>query len=170
MRLLIYVFVILMLSGCASTYEQEVFTAPIEKLQIGNSILIATPADGVYGEKYYNGSVATMALAVRRAFARYSDEVSVSGECRDFQCLQTSRSESIDYYVVPEILHWEDRSTQWSGIKDQLEIKLVIYDAKDLRVLSSTIISGKSKWATFGGDHSQYLLPEPMGRHVDSLY
>ena len=170
MRHLIFLFVILIASGCASTYEQEVFTATIEKLQIGKSILIAIPADGVYGDTEYNGSGIMTALAVLRAFARHSNQVSVSDDCRDFECLQTSRPGSIDYYAVPEILQWEDRATQWSLIKDKLEIRLVIYDAIDLRVLSSTIISGKSKLATFGGDHPQDLLPELIGRHVDSLY
>ncbi|WP_254924651.1 DUF4823 domain-containing protein [Aeromonas sp. A35_P] len=29
---------------------------------------------------------------------------------------------------------------------------------------------GKSKWATFGGDHPQDLLPEPTEKYVNSLY
>ena len=71
---------------------------------------------------------------------------------------------------MPEILHWEDRNTEWSGIKDKIEIKLVVYDAATGNELASTIIAGKIKWATFGGDHPQDLLPEPLKRYVESLY
>jgi Domain of unknown function (DUF4823) len=36
--------------------------------------------------------------------------------------------------------------------------------------VASTLISGQSKWATFGGDHPQDLLPEPLNSYVESLY
>jgi hypothetical protein len=85
------------------------------------------------------------------------------------ECLK-NQSTSVDYFVVPEILHWEDRNTEWSGKKDTLEIKLSVFDAADGTTLATTIISGKSKWATFGGDHPQDLLPEPVNRYVETLY
>lgn len=68
------------------------------------------------------------------------------------------------------ILHWEDRATEWSGKKDKIEIKLSIYGAEGNQEIAGTIIGGKSKWATFGGDHPQDLLPEPIQAYVDTLY
>jgi len=170
MRYLTLIIAISLASGCASTYEQTSLTAPTEKLQSGKSILIATPSNGFYEAKEYSGSGDTTARAVRSAFARYSNNVAVSPECSNLECLKSSQSTPVDYYVVPEILHWEDRNTEWSGIKDKLEVKVAVYDAKDGTELSTTIISGKSKWATFGGDHPQDLLPEPINKYVESLY
>jgi hypothetical protein len=157
-------------SGCASTYEETLLTAPTQQLQTGKSILVATPANGFYGEKEYSGSGQMTAQAIRVAFARYTNDISVSEQCNNLQCLMDNESAFVGYYVVPEILHWEARNTEWSGKKDKLEIKLGIYDAPDGTELSSTIISGKSKWATFGGDHPQDLLPEPLNKYVESLY
>jgi len=77
---------------------------------------------------------------------------------------------AVDYFVVPEILHWEDRNTEWSGKKDVIEIKITVVDAASGSALASSVISGKSKWATFGGDHPQDLLPKPLQAYVDSLY
>jgi len=57
------------------------------------------------------------------------------------------------YYVASEILHWEDRATEWSGLPDKIEIKVIIYDTKSGREISSAVLSGRSKWTTFGGDH-----------------
>jgi hypothetical protein len=74
------------------------------------------------------------------------------------------------YYAVPEILHWEDRATEWSGIKDKLEIKLTVYEAARPAPVASTVLSGKSKFMTFGGDHPQDLLPALIGAYVQSLY
>ncbi len=157
-------------SGCASTYEETLLTAPTQKLQSGKSILIATPSNGFYESKEYSASGRMTAHAVRSAFAHYTNNITVSTECKHLDCLKNSQSVSVDYYVVPEILHWEDRNTEWSGIKDKIEIKLAVYDATAGTELSTTIISGKSKWATFGGDHPQDLLPEPLNKYVASLY
>ena len=48
------------------------------------------------------------------------------------------------------------------GISDQVEIKVIILEGQSWRELATTIIAGKSKWATFGGDHPQGLLPDPL--------
>ncbi len=77
---------------------------------------------------------------------------------------------SFDHYIIPEILHWEDRATEWSGKPDKIEIKVTIHEGQDSKELTSAIISGKSKWATFGGYHPQDLLPEPLNKYIESLF
>ena len=74
------------------------------------------------------------------------------------------------YYVAPEILHWEDRATEWSGRPDRIEVQISIYDVNMQTEIASSVITGKSAWATFGGDHPQDLLPEPTNAYVASLY
>ena len=91
-------------------------------------------------------------------------------DCRELLCLKKDQSVSYDYYVIPEILYWEDRATEWSGIPDKIEVKVSVYDGQSAKELASTIILGKSKWATFGGDHPQDLLPDPLNKYVESLY
>lgn len=170
MRQLFLLLPALLLSGCASTYKQEVVTQPSAKLVRSSSVLIATPKDGAYERKAYQGSGQQTASAVRSAFARFSDKVVISSRCADAPCLRTESKGSFTYFVVPEILHWEDRNTEWSGIPDRVEVKLVVLDGQTNGELASTVISGKSKWATFGGDHPQDLLPEPIKRYVEGLY
>jgi hypothetical protein len=36
--------------------------------------------------------------------------------------------------------------------------------------LSSVVLTGRNKWATFGGDHPQDLLAVPLRKYVASLY
>jgi len=74
------------------------------------------------------------------------------------------------YYVQPEILHWEDRATEWSGKSDRLEIQVLLYDTSSKSEIMSSSYKGKSQWLTFGGDHPQDLLPKPTEEFVDALY
>lgn len=158
------------LTGCASTYQREIVTLPSAKLERGKAVLIATPKNGIYNTTEYRASGQQTAAAVRAAFARFSDKVAISSRCASIACLQSDSVNGVTYLVVPEILHWEDRNTEWSGIPDRVEVKLVIFDYRSNAEIASIVISGKSKWMTFGGDHPQDLLPEPIKQYVESLY
>jgi hypothetical protein len=158
-----------LLQACTSTYTKLTVAETQAKLETSKSVAIATPANGSYEAKEYVASGQQTAAAVRSAFAKHVVEVTTVPGCAVLSCL-TDRQLSFGYFVVPEILHWEDRATEWSGIKDKLEVKLTVHDAKSGRVLASTVISGKSKWMTFGGDHPQDLLAEPIDAYVNSLY
>ena len=170
MRITSLVIIATMISGCASTYKQTNLTEPAAKLLKAGSVVIATPANGSYETKEYAKSGEMTALAVQAAFAKFTNTITVSPDCKEFACLKKNCSATSDYYVISEILHWEDRATEWSGIPDKIEVKLSIYEGQNWKEIASTIISGKSKWATFGGDHTQDLLSDPLNKYVESLY
>jgi len=155
------------LSGCTATYKQEALIQPNINLVRGKSVAIATPINGFYKTEEYQSSGKMTSLAVQSAFARFSSIITVIPECKNIACLKDSNHY---YYVIPEILHWEERATEWSGKPDKIEVKISVYDNLNLKELASTIISGTSKWATFGGDHPQDLLDEPINAYVQSLY
>ena len=170
MKNFILLLCVILLSGCAATYNQVNLLTPTAKLISGKSVLIATPENGYYGNREYRTSGRLTVLAVNAAFAKFTNAIKVSSECKDLSCLKEKEKEPFDYYAIPEILHWEDRATEWSGIPDKIEIKLSIFESAAEKEIASTIISGKSKWATFGGDHPQDLLPEPLDKFIASLY
>lgn len=159
---------LLLVSGCSAKYMQHDISAPSAKLKNGKSLIIATPANGRYGNDTYHASGEMTASATRSAFAQYSNNVTVSPSCSEIACLKNNQQ--FDYYVVPEILHWEERATEWSGLPDRIEVKLTVYAGETFEPVASTIFSGKSKWATFGGDHPQDLLHEPINSYIGSLY
>ena len=157
-------------AGCTSTYTQRNLTEPSAKLVRGKSVVIATPANGRYSNREYAGSGEMTALAVRDAFARFTDSVTVSAAGKDLDSLKGDGSSHADYYVIPEILHWEERATEWSGFPDRIHVKLSVYDGTARDEIVSVSIYGTSKRGTFGGDHPQDLLPEPINKWVESLY
>ena len=170
MRNLFLLLIVVLLSGCASTYSRVDTSQPIVNLNEEKSVLIATPANGSYNDTEYPSSGKMLAQAVKAVFEKFSADVELSETCRDLSCLKRNSEKTVGYYVVPEIIHWEDRATEWSGRRDKVEIKLMVFDGKTSEKLASTIISGKSKLMTFGGDHPQDLLEEPLWEYVDSLY
>jgi hypothetical protein len=170
MRRAAYMILLVVVCGCTSTYKSSTLVVPSTKLERGKSVVIATPANGSYGDKEYAGSGKMTALAVRSAFAKFTNTVTLSTECKDLNSLRMSGPSQFDYYIVPEVLHWEDRATEWSGVPDRIEILLSVYEGTTWKELASVSILGKSKWATFGGDNPQDLLEEPINKYVRSLY
>jgi hypothetical protein len=115
------------------------------------AVVISQPTDGVYETHTYSGSGKATADAAKAAFFGIPI-MFVFADCDDVACRKTNHSINRGYYVVPQILHWEDRATEWSGIPDKIEVKITVYNAESNNRVASTIINGKSKWATFGGD------------------
>ena len=110
------------------------------------------------------------AIAVKAAFSRFSNNLHVSEQCLGLDCFKIIPTERLEYYVEPDILHWDDRATEWSGKPDKIEIKISVYSARLGTELASSVQSASRKWATFGGDHPQDLLPEPLIKYYESLY
>lgn len=168
MQKLLIIFTSILATGCTAKYMQNDVSTNQGKLDSRQPVTIATPVDGRYDAKAYSGSGEMTATAVRAAFSRYSNQVKVIPTCQDIACLRQHSTSG--YYVVPEILHWEDRATEWSGIPGKIQVKLAVYDLNGTEPLAATVITGQSKWATFGGDHPQDLLPQPLSEYVKAQY
>lgn len=156
--------------SCASTYEHTELQSVSAALDSAQGVLISTPKDGWYADKEYRNSGAMTANAIRAAFSKHASKVEVVNTCHGDDCLSSIDIERFGYYVKPEILQWEDRATEWSGKKDIIEIQLAVYDAVTKQELANSTYTGKSKWASFGGDHPQDLLAEPTNEYVSGLY
>ena len=154
--------------GCTATYQSHPTLRSPAKLAAGKRVLIATPANGSYEGRSYASSGLLTAGALRAAFRRAGAPAEISPECGELGCLETAAGEA-DYLVVPAILRWEDRATEWPGQSDRIEIAVRVF-ARDGTEIASTTVTGKSKWATLGGDHPEDLLAEPLGSFVASLY
>ncbi|WP_417760668.1 DUF4823 domain-containing protein [Shewanella sp.] len=161
-----------LLVGCADSINiTQNMAAKKTVIPESTTVYIALPRDGSYGNTNYSGSGKTVASIIRAAFLKHLVDVDVGRDYQSYkQALASSASQPVDLLVYPSILHWEDRATEWSGIPDKASIKIVIYSLSDESVISSVTIDGTSGLATFGGDHPQDLLPEPVGTYVDSLF
>jgi hypothetical protein len=157
-------------AGCSSTYRYISPTVVGGHLNPAMGVAVSTPPDAQFENTVYNRSGAMTADAVRSAFAGHSGNVDIVTNCQGLGCLGRIDVAKFGYYVQPEILHWEDRATEWSGKSDRLEVRLIVYSTASRKQLASGTFSGKSKWGTLGGDHPQDLLAEPTDKFVADLY
>lgn len=158
-------------AGCTSTYKSSSPVRATSKLRSDASAYVALPEDGRFESIPYPGSGRQTSLVVCEAFSKHLVKVEPAPEILPFdQNLQRAKTGSFDYLVVPKILHWEDRATEWSGKSDRIHLELRIVNVTTAETLAVESITGKSKWATFGGDSPEDLLKVPIHSHVDSLF
>jgi Domain of unknown function (DUF4823) len=171
MRLLAAVTTVLFMSGCVDTHQLVRSDDSAHRLTSADTVFVAVPADGAYGADVYRGSGQNTAHIIYSAFARHTHAVRIGNSTQSFdEALAATRQVGQKYLVYPTILHWEDRATEWSGIPDKVEVKIEIVDAATGGMITSAVVKGKSKWATFGGDHPQDLLPKPVEDFLLSIY
>jgi len=157
--------------GCKSTNVSPISMIVASKLDRNASIFITTPHDGNYGPEFYFGSGTSVARAFEAAFIPYTGNVIIGGQTGPMvDALDAARTNSCKYLVFPKITHWEDRATEWSGIPDQIELIVKVVLVENGTDINAVKINGKSSWFTFGGDHPQDLLKEPIEKFVGSLF
>jgi hypothetical protein len=166
------VFLPFFLVGCKSTYsEKTVTTAPPPILKSTTRVYIATPFDASYKKKVAQGSGKQTSQALAVAFGRYGRSV-YTGKLPEglTEALESARKYNVDYLVYPNIINWEDHDTEWSGVRDRLEIKIDLIEAGTGEVAFSREISSIGKWMTDGGETPGDLLATPCEEFVNALY
>jgi hypothetical protein len=74
------------------------------------------------------------------------------------------------YVFAPEIIHWETRATEWSGIPSKSEIKIVVFDGATGKIVKSTILRGSSAPVTIAGNRPDDLMSEIVARWIRNIY
>ena len=172
MKKFIFLILLALIFGCTHTYEvKETSQTTDVKLEKNAKAYVSVPEDGRYGEILYEGSGLTTAQEIQKAFAKHLSIIERGKHSETYkEALNSAQNSGFNYLIFPTITHWEDRATEWSGKSDKITVKLSIIDTQNNSAIDSVIINGKSRWGTFGGDHPQDLLQEPIGQYVDSLF
>ena len=170
-----YFFILLpaiLLLSCTAHFQQiDITSKPQAKLDSQGKVLISTSQDGRYGTINYSESGQMTSKAIMKAFARHTKHASITNTCSSIDsCLSEAKENGYSYLVYPEILHWEERATEWSGKPDRIEVKLTLFTIDNGEIVYSAILSGRSRWLTLKWDHPQDLLPSPMNTYASSLY
>ena len=171
MRFLGILLSIAMFSGCADTTQVTRTSGMSNFLSRQTTAYVGVPQDGRYGNTTYSGSGALVAQSVAAAFSPYFTRVTVGVRLEDFDVSRKSAElGGYTYLLYPEILHWEDRATEWSGKPDVASVKLSIIRVDTGAVIDSAVLGGKSGLATFGGDRPEHLLPKPLTDYAATMF
>lgn len=147
----------LMLTACANNSLE--FSKNSEKIQRNKNILITLPSDGIFDGQIYQESGKKVQLQLAAAFAPYSENVyTTDGSFTLDDAIRQGKNKKADYVISPQITHWEDRHTHWSGIRDRVEMVIDVID-----VPSSKKINEANLFATNSsfGAMFEYKNPPP---------
>ncbi|TRZ93704.1 DUF4823 domain-containing protein [bacterium] len=172
MKKVLVLLLCLGLTGCASIQQVRLGKYPSPpKLNPEGSAYIIVPAEGQYMGKDYRGSGLMTAQLLESSFSEHLQRVKTSVDVmRLEEGLEEVKKLNFMYLVYPKILHWEDRATEWSGIRDKVNVKVDIFDGATEERLDSVTIKSKGTWFTFGGYHPQDILKKAINKYVDSLF
>jgi Domain of unknown function (DUF4823) len=157
--------------GCADSHQLIRASSSTALIAKQASAYVAVPADGRYGNTVYFGSGALTAQAVGAAFAPHLAKITVAVTSEDVEAArQAAKALGHTYLLYPEILHWEDRATVWSGRPDVASVKLSVIRVDGGDIIDSAVVGGKSGLATVGGDRPEHLLPKPLADYAATLF
>lgn len=159
--------------GCVHSYQMDSggSPAPSATLSPGVAIYVAAAADGGFGGRLYPGSGATTTREVTTALSAHTSRVRAAPSVASRQAnLAAARQTAADYLLEPAIFHWEERATEWSGRPDRIGLRLDLIEVSSGRRIDSTVIAGKSRALSFGGDQPQHLLPVPLASYFSLLF
>ncbi len=157
-------------TGCTHKYAVPPPWRPVDA-DSGVGIYVALAEDGRDdGGRVYDQSGRWTSDALANALAGYSASVQrgVRLETVD-EARARAAAERSAILVYPKIEHWSDRATEWSGVPDRITLRIRVLSVDAGSELDDRRIRASSRWATFGGDHPQELLPELTERWAASL-
>jgi len=167
----ILLFALPLLASCASTSTVAPTLMTATRFSKDDGFYVSVPHDGKFEARVYAESGLQTAHAVEAELLRHTTTVEVGSAAEGRESARTTaQARKLRYVVVPTILHWEDRATEWSGRLDKLQVRIEVVDAEAGTTLHSADLSGENSWATFGGDHPQDLLPKPLEQFFSGLF
>lgn len=161
------------LVGCVHTYQVSRPVASVSGSPLDRSAAayLARPENGTFENAVYDQSAQDTVSALAEAFGQRLARVAIADSVETYeQAIESARAGGFRYLIFPEIKHWEERATEWSGRPDRIHVRISVFNAGSGEILDAVDLQGKSRWATWGGDHPQDLLTEPVEQYVTGLF
>jgi hypothetical protein len=160
-------------TGCQNTYKQT--TTEVKPnataLKSTSRIYVAMPEDAMDKKETVATSGRRTMLALRDAFKRHTKNVVASQVPETLpDSITHARLLDCEYVAYPTILKWQDRKTEFTGVRDKLQLRVDLVSVESGEVIRSTTVEAKSKMMTDGDEAPQDLLPEPVDKFVRSLF
>jgi hypothetical protein len=159
-------------SGCEhSAHETPTGQITGPKLKTDSIVYVAVPPDALYKKDLAIDSGRQTAELIRTHFAKYARKAYVGRHVETFaEALATASKFNCTYLAYPWLLQWEDHATEFSGVRDKVEIKIEVAEVPSGNILHSKTIAGTGVWLTSGGESPRDILTEPVAKYVASLF
>ena len=173
MRYIIFILMIISLTGCITSIHSDHEARPIAKKTISTNdkFYIAVGNEGRYKTILYKGSNVELEYVIEKELSKYVSHIFCGNRIMDLNFAKIeAKSAGCNILIYSRILHWEDRATAWSGLSDEVKIRTIIYDLRNDEILDSFVAEGTSANITFLNDGPSDLLDTPYRRYFDSLF
>ncbi|MDA1277132.1 MAG: DUF4823 domain-containing protein [Verrucomicrobia bacterium] len=167
------VALMLIFAGCQHTYDELRSDGVAERPRLKSAAIayVPIPPDLRFKGEFVQDSGKKTAYALQDEFAKYFRRVYVGRRVETLdESLATAREFQCDYCIYATVIRWEDRSTENTGLRDKLEIQIQIVDSVSEETLDKTVLKGKSRLMTDGGDSPADLLLEPIRNYAASFF
>jgi hypothetical protein len=163
-----------MRSDAPAYHETDIsgVVASTEALNPNKAILISVPGDGVYRGKSYAGSGREVAQRTVAAFSHFARRVEIANDKSQTreELLRAARGANAGYLIIPSIVHWEPRVTEWALIPAQVDVNVTVIDVETGHEVRSTLLEGRSDKLSATPDNIETMYSRLLDRHVAGLY
>ncbi len=129
------------------------------------SVLIAKPLKGQLARKNYLKASPKVLDVLAQTLSAHMKKVKVlSKQQSRSKNLRAARRQGAGILIIPDILHWEDRNTLWSGRPDKVKLKLTIVNVRTGKTLKTKVFEQSGEWSfkKLSSDTPDSLLVEPL--------
>lgn len=170
MKQLTILVVPIILTACTAKYD-VIRHDDNKLLSVADSYYISEPADGVYETKNYVNSGKMTRDALFKNLTEFGIKAKKGvGASSKSEALLAAKEQNFDVLIYPTILHWEDRATEWSGLRDRAKIKLELIDTETGVTVDNTMFDLVGTWWTLGGLHPEDMLDKPARTYFKRLF
>ena len=159
----------LFFTSCLSTYRYNYDNPQNEPLISNKKIAISVSQDGYYGDDVYKGSGLEVSNAIKEELNKYSHKTLILRKKQSLNDFSITELSEYDYIIIPQILHWEDRATAWSGKPDKIEVYIDIYNSQK-QLLKSGSFYGESAKSTLLSNDPSVLIQKPIKIFFETVF
>ncbi len=162
-------FLSISLSACTAKYD--VVRHENNHLSTSDSYFVSNPKDGKYETNNYVNSGKMTRDAFYNELTRLGIKVGKDKNILGKEAsLVNAKQKGFDVLIFLTILHWEDRATEWSGLRDSAKIKLELVDIETDSTIDNSVLDLVGTWWTLGGLHPQDMVNETVGEYFQQLF
>ena len=173
MKQISFLVAALLLVGCATASIEHLSNSQDRGAVLygGEHVFVSLPKDGVFEGHDYTDSGYYVQQYFYDNLLRYTDHIVCATTVLSFEAAKAeARKHNAQILIYPSIVHWEDRNTAWSGLKDKVRINVIVYSLQENKILDKTSLYATNAWLTFVQAAPQNRLKTIIPPYVKALY
>ena len=162
---------LLIVTACASSETLEMYPSSRIKhpLSTSKNIGIQVPMDGRFDDLVYDGTGEKAANVFKRELEKRKIRSELLKCASDEDCLSAIADRPIEFLILLELLHWEERRTAISGLVDRVTLKVTVMDRTSGHKMHSAYLQGVGT-RSLGGKSAETMMSELVQAYIQKLY